>query len=650
MKKILFILSFLICTAAMATESEKELFQLLNLERPALKQVKSYALAKDYQGASKALLEYFRDRKNIKHPDVNPWEKDAFKGTKLPDETLEKANRGMKHEFFVHKGYGYFDFGEDINWQYWPVKDNEIRWQLNRMYWWIPMGQAYWSTGNEKYAKEWIWQFRDWVKDNPRGLSVENDRFAWRQLETARRVQDQTNLFNYFLDSPHFTPEFLIEFLINYHTHVERVREQYSERGNHLLFEAQRMIYAGAFFPEFKNSPYWRKEGIDILNREIVKQVYDDGLQYELSLNYHIGTINIFLRALHMAQLCNMESEFPATYINTVEKMISAAINFSFPDYSYPMFSDAKKESYESMLAQYKEWFKVFPENKELEFFASEGNKGYAPKRLSNGLRKGGIYTFRNGWDKQSTIMVVKASPPAFWHSQPDNGTFELWVKGRNFMPDAGCYVYGGDEEIMKLRNWYRQTKVHQTLTLNNEDLACNARLLHWSTGKQQDQLTYENPSYENLTHKRTILFVDQKFFVLIDNATGDAVGNIDLHYHFIEGEAVYNEKETSVRTNFADHNNIYLRCFSDQPIQLIKEEGKVSYSYRQEQQRPAFAFHQKKPDKKTIRFITVIYPYHEKQAPVINARFIPPGEKELQKIELKINGVAKTIELMSKF
>lgn len=616
------------------------LFEILDLNHPGLETVKKHVNTNDYDKASQALLDYYRRRTTIQHPDVNREDRKKAKGEKLKKDVLEKADKGMQHQFFVHKGYGYFDYGDTINWQHWPVKDNEVRWQLHRMYWWIPMGQAYWSTGDESYAKEWIYQMRDWIKDNPRGLSKENDRFAWRQLESARRVQDQTNLFNYFIDSPHFTPEFLVEFLLNYSRHAERIREKYSAQGNHLLFEAQRMIYAGGFFPEFKNAPLWRKEGIEILNREITKQVYDDGLQYELSLNYHVAAVNIFLKALYMTQLCGLEGEFPQSYKETVENMIMATINASFPDHSYPMFSDAKKESKRNAIKNYKQWSVVFPDNQAIRYYASGGKEGHLPKYLSKGLKTGGFYTFRNGWDKDATVMVLKASPPAFWHSQPDNGTFELWVKGRNFMPDAGCYVYGGDAEIMKLRNWYRQTRVHQTLTLDNKDINIDAKLINWSTSPGLDELTYTNPSYENLNHQRSVFFVDQKFFVIVDQAIGDASGNIDLHYQLVEGGVIINKKKNRVSTDFPDGNNLFLQCFSDQPISMVEEQGKVSYAYRKELERPAFAFRQVKNNNQPVRYITVLYPYEGRKMPKVQAAF-KGGQ-----VVVKVNGQKATLDI----
>ncbi|WP_185969007.1 heparin-sulfate lyase HepC [Carboxylicivirga sp. M1479] len=635
LKRLLFI--FLVAVFPFIGEAQKakDAFELLNLNYPGLEAVKKHVGNNDFKLAQEALLAYYRHRLVIQHPEVNRTDRESQK--KPSASTFEKADKGMDHQFFVHKGYGYFDYGDTINWQYWPVKDNEVRWQLHRMYWWIPMGQVYWSTGDERYSAEWVWQMRDWIKDNPRGLSKENDRFAWRQLETARRVQDQTNLFNYFIDSPHFTDDFLIEFLINYHTHAERIREKYSDRGNHLLFEAQRIIYAGGFFPEFKQASVWRKEGIDILNTEIAKQVYPDGLQYELSLNYHVAAINIFLKAYYMAQLSNMADEFPASYAQAVESMIMATINTSFPDHSYPMFSDAKKESKKNMLKNYKAWTKVFPENDVIRYYATEGKEGHAPEYLSKALKYGGFYTFRNGWDKKSTAMILKASPPAFWHSQPDNGTFELWVNGRNFMPDAGCYVYGGDDEIMKMRNWYRQSKVHQTLTLNNEDLFVDAQLIDWMTSPELDKLVYENPSYEGLTHQRTVYFIDQSFFVIVDKAIGPASGQIDLHYQLVEGDAVVDVANKRAYTTFRDDNNLLIQCFANAPVTMLEEEGKVSYAYRRELKRPAFAFQQSKTDTSNTQYITVIYPFTGQKPPKVKAVFTSATDGS-QQVEVIVN------------
>ena len=149
---------------------------------------------------------------------------------------------------------------------------------------------------------------------------TENARFAWRPLEVGTRLEDQTQQFMLFKNAASFTPEFLTEFLVNYHKHANHIFHNYSDAGNHLLFEAQQILYAAIFFPEYKDAVTWRKSGIDILVREAGKQVYDDGGQFELDPLYHMASIEIFCKALLMADVNGARNEFPQEFLNTMKK------------------------------------------------------------------------------------------------------------------------------------------------------------------------------------------------------------------------------------------------------------------------------------------------------------------------------------------
>jgi len=622
-------------------EASKKLFKLINLELPGLEKTKLFVEQEDYANAKIEFLKYYRSRNDIKHPEINLSDKQDWIGRSLSTKEKEMAVKGMKHEFYVQKGYGYFDYGKEINWQYWPIKDNEIRWQLHRMYWWIPMGKMYWSTQNENYTKEWIFQFRDWIKDNPRGLSKENDRFAWRALETSRRIQDQTTLFNLFLHSKYFTSDFLVEFLLNYHEHSEWVSSNYSKEGNHLLFQAQRILYAGGFFQEFKNAKRWRDEGIDILTNQIMEQIHEDGYQYELSPNYHRASIHIFLQGLEMAKLCGLENEFPVAYKEKIKSMIHASIKVSFPDMVYPMFGDAQLTTRETMIKNYKKWYEFFPNDKVLQYYATGGKEGNIPNYLSVPLSNSGFYTFRNGWDSESTTLIMRAGIPGGpFHSQPDNGTFELWHKGVNLMPDTGCYVYSGDKKITAARNWYRQSAVHQTLTLNDKDIKIDGKQLKWNTSESSSYVVYENPSYNDLKHRRSVFFVDNTFFVIVDEALGKATGEIKVRYQLKEGKASYDFSKNSFWSNNANEPNVQINVFSNSKVETKKEELKISYKYRKEQPRKGVAFSVQKKNEKPVRFISVVYPFDDKPSSKfkVKARFTKVSNN-MTEIKVKLNG-----------
>src|SRR5690606_2664072 len=98
-----------------------------------------------------------------------------------------------------------------------------------------------------------------------------------------------------------------------------------------------------------------RKSGIHVLNRELEKQVYQDGVHYELDPSYHLDAIHIFMQAARMAKAKGFEKELPRSYFYTIEKMIDFVMNITFPDYTYPLFSDARLTSKQRLLNDFKQ-------------------------------------------------------------------------------------------------------------------------------------------------------------------------------------------------------------------------------------------------------------------------------------------------------
>lgn len=642
-----------------AQELRREAFDLLNLDYPGLEKVKEACGRQDYQLAAGELLDYYRHRSGVVQPDID------LKNLKISDKEQKWADDALEHTFFVHYGYQpSFNYGKDINWEYWPVQDNELRWQLHRHKWFTPMGKAYRISGDEKYAREWVYQYMDWIKKNPNtqveaevyeiGSAgevkdiAENARFAWRPLEVSNRLQGQTVQFVLFVDAEAFTPEFLTEFLVNYNAHARHIMGNYSAQGNHLLFEAQRIVYAGAFFPEFKEAAAWRKSGVDILNREIAKQVYADGGQYELDPHYHLASINIFCKALRMADANGFRSDFPDEYINTIKNMIEFYTYICFPDYSNPCFSDAKLGDRPAEIANYKEWLKIFPDSEWIRYMATEHREGAPLPYLTKGALTSGFFAFRNGWEPDATVMVVKAGPKGEWHCQPDNGTFELWYNGRNLFPDSGSYVYAGDDEVMKLRNWFRQTCVHNTLTLDSKNLeTTESKTLKWQPEGDVQILVTENPHYAGLKHRRTVFFVDGKYFVIVDEAVGDAQGTVNLNYNLCEGQVNIDKKTNTLTSAFDGESNVKLQCFAEKPVSLKEKEGWRSRSYRQREPRTAVSFDVDKKSPEAVRYITVIYPTADAaKAPEFKAKFKNKKfDEKGVKVEVSIDGKKRQLE-----
>ena len=649
----------MLAVVADAQQLRQEAFELINLDYPGLEKVKAACSRQKWEAAAQELLNYYRSRTGITHPDID------LKNLTISREEQKWADDALEHTFFVHKGYQpSYNYGKDINWEYWPVKDNELRWQLHRHKWFTPMGKAYRISGDEKYAKEWVHQYMDWVQKNPLvnmkqeefelvsagevKEDADNVYFAWRQLEVSNRLQDQTCQFLLFCSASAFTPEFLTEFIVNYHRHGAHLLKNYSAEGNHLLFEAQRMVYAGVFFPELKDAAIWRESGINILNREIKKQVYNDGGQYELDPHYHLAAINIFCKALRMADCNGFRNEFPSEYLDTVKNMIAFYANICFPDYTNPCFSDAKLGDYQAELANYRDWLALFPDCDWIRYYATEGREGAPFPYLSHGALTSGFFTFRNGWKKDATVMVVKAGPKGEWHCQPDNGTFEMWFNGKNLFPDSGSYVYAGEGEVMEQRNWHRQTSVHNTVTLDNKNLETTESVTKlWQPEGNIQTLVTENPSYKNFKHRRSVFFVDNTYFVIVDEVSGSAKGSVNLHYQMPKGEIANSREDMTFLTQFEDGSNMKLQCFGPEGMSMKKEPGWCSTAYRKRYKRMNVSFNVKKDNENAVRYITVIYPVKKSaDAPKFDAKFKNKtfDENGLE-IEVKVNGKKQSLK-----
>lgn len=585
----------------------------------------------DTRSQGLALLAYFRSRNNVHHR-INREDRVRSLGNIASQSDFELADDALKHIFVGQPAYPRFFCGEDIDWGSRPVPDNEWVWQLNRMNFWNAMAKVYWHTGNEKYARAWGEQLIDWVSKNP---NDEDHRYAWRSIEAGIRGNSWCELYQRFIDSPSFTPEVLITFLNSLHDHASFLMTKYTTNSNWALMEAEGLAAIAILFPEFKDAKLWREEAFRRFNIEIDKQVYPDGHQRELAMGYHVGSINWFLKTYELARMNGMESAFPQTYVKKIEKMCEVPMKLCHPDGTVVQFGDAwtgKPGQYKGLFMA---WSKLFDRDDFL-YMATDGTKGKAPDETAFALPESGLYSMRSSWDPDAIFLALKCGPNGGGHSQPDNGTFDLYAGGRILMPDAGSYIYSGDPEG---RAWFRQTKVHQTLTLNDRNSAYAPALLHWKSDRDQDLLVVENKSYDDLTHRRSLLFVDKRYFVIIDEAYGTAAGDVGLHFQLAPGEPVVDRKNFSIQTNYPEGWNLFLQTIRNSgEMELREEEGWVSHEYTLKEPRPAFCFHVKKTSNNPlIRYVTLLVPYKNGK-PDIKVRIIGESEnKPLSEVTLEI-------------
>jgi heparan-sulfate lyase len=587
----------------------------LDLDRPGLEKVR--AAKADPARASAELLAYYRTRTSVKHP-VDRAKLAELRGQPLDKGTKEIADDALRNVLIACSAYPRFDFGRDIDWltNRAPNGDNEWLWQLNRHSSWWALGAAWRHTGEEKYAECYVRQLLDWIGKCPRDA----DSPAWRTIEAGIRGHGWTVNFQHFVDAPAYTPEALIRHLESFRAHAGYLTGRKMSTSNWGLMEAEGAAFIAMTFPEFREAPAWRQKAFAHLNAMMKKQVRADGHQYEQCLGYHLGCIDWFARTGRMAAA------------NGLEAMCEVLLKVGLPDGSNAQFGDDHSSfGWRGRLSEYAALFK----RDDLLFAASAGKQGRAPAETAFALKESGFYSMRSGWDPQAVMLLLKCGPDGGWHCQPDNGSFEVFAGGRHLTPDSGSYIYHGDEQAVRDRAWFRQTRVHQTLTLDGRDAAYAPKLLLWKPGADLDTLVVENGSYPDLVHRRAVFFVQKRFFVIVDEALGKAQGNAWLHFQLAPGEAVIDERSLSARTGFPEGTNLLVQAMAQEGLSLVKEEGQVSFEYGKKQPRPAFRFELAK-GQKPLRFVTVLVP-HEGPAPAVRASLVGRPEPGADALELDV-------------
>jgi heparan-sulfate lyase len=575
------VLALVLGAAAMAEENKPstgaELFDKLDLSKEGLGNVRKAVDEKDLARAARELLAYYRARKTVKFM-LDPEKRAASRGQCASDQELRTARAALRHVFISQPSYPPHDCGKDIEWRESPYPDKEWIVQLHRMYWWQPMGRAWWHTGDEAFAREWVFQFLDWRKKCPPSFGS-----AWRTLEIGIRGHDLPFWFHYFRDSEAFTPEFLTEFLAAAYDHAARLAPRYSAGSNWGLMESEGLAFIAIVFPEFKDAAAWRETALKRLATELDAQVYPDGLQRELSFSYHGGCIAWFSRTAELAELNGVL--LPQEYREKIQKMYDVLAYALKPDGTIPMFGDCWNTSGLSKVREGAALYK----RPDLEYIASlreKERRGAAPVRTSMAFPQSGYYIFRSAWTPDAVWLALKCGPSGGWHGQPDNGSFELFAYGSYLMPDSGCFIYSGDAES---REWFAATAHHQCLTLDNKNSAFAPKLLLWHTSPELTVLTVENQSFPGLAHRRNVCFVQRKIFLLVDEAIGDAKGDRRLHFQFGPPEAALAEDGTVTLKGRGDGKLLFKPVLDG--FRAEKGAGQVAFEYRKKEARSAFAY-----------------------------------------------------------
>ncbi|MBO7534375.1 MAG: alginate lyase family protein, partial [Victivallales bacterium] len=487
-----------------------------------------------------------------------------------PDTT--EADSILAHKFSL-QGFRkvVHDFGPRIDWSCNPMDKGEtktVEWnaKLNRCFHFSPLINAYWQTGDDKYAHELAEQMNAWIEDNPVLLFRSGNgpyHYAWETLNTGIRMHNTwpEALFR-CLDSPSFTDDIIVNIMKSTVEHVRHL-QRWPSKGNWLTAESYGVYVAGLMFPEFKDAKSWRLYAIDKLHTQLSEEVYPDGVQFELALGYNTWTLNEFLGAYETALLNGMDGEFPDDYKSLLEKMYEYLMKISMPDGQGFAMNDAGNQNVRGLLVK---GYQLFPHRGDFIHAALGGAKDFQqPERESFGMHWAGHYVMRSGWTKDDHVMLMDAGPWGKGHQHEDKLTLSLYANGMLLMPDGGCTMY----DHSRWRAYQLLTRAHNTVLIDGMDQFNGRRNYYWPlpwkgdkpadtdsrwfstrhmdfvegtySGDYREYTDYDlqakgfQPKIQHgLTHRRRVLYIKPDIWLVIDTVTAqdDLPHTMEALYH----------------------------------------------------------------------------------------------------------------------
>jgi hypothetical protein len=457
---------------------------------------------------------------------------------------------------------------------------------------------------------------------------------------------------------------FYQKFLQSLHDQVCFIRDNLTPARNHRTIELYAIFLTAVVFPEFEQSAAWLAFARDALLHNLQTDLLPDGVQVELSTDYHHLVLKNYLSIRKLALL--NEIAMPVEMDVLLRKGLEFALYAHKPDGTIPSLSDGDSRSFLDLLRQGYELYG----DEALLYVATGGREGRPPASRSRLFPQSGYAILRSGWGERGEpygderYLIFDCGPlGAGNHGHLDLLNVELAAYGRSLVVDPGRYSYDESGEP----NWralFRGTSYHNTVQVDGRN---QTRYLFEKTrykirGRAPDhclQAFVQQETFDYLhgvaysheypvVHERKILFARHDYWIISDHlhAADGHDHDYDLFFHL--ADEAWGRVETAVQDNTcvvaAPH--LLLAQPATEDVTLAVEDGYVSRRYGVKHPAPVLRFACRAAD---ATFHTVLYPYQsEGQRPQItitplpvcrNNRLCAPAEAFALRITICQNG-----------
>lgn len=381
-----------------------------------------------------------------------------------PDETHPEKIAAVLDHHFTFNGETHH-LPAPLDWLTNPSADVEWHILLHKGYYLVGLAEHYARSGERRYLDTWMALIDGWIAQVPPGF-IAND-------VTGRRVQNW--IYSYYhavATCPHdgVDPAFHRRMLESLAVQVDHLCEHLTPKRNHRTLELVAIWLAALVFPEMRRADFWRAFALERLVDNIRTDLLPDGVQIELSTDYHQLVVKNYLNVRRLATLNDVP--FPAEADAALNRALDFCLHSHKPDGGVPSFSDGDARSFLDVLGLGAALYR----RDDLLFAATAGAEGTAPAHRVAHFPHAGYTLVRDGWgaagrlDAHAHFLCFDCGPLGEGnHGHFDALSIELAANGRSLVVDPGRYTYSEAGPV----NWrihFRGTAAHNTVCVDGRN------------------------------------------------------------------------------------------------------------------------------------------------------------------------------------
>jgi hypothetical protein len=528
-------------------------------------------------------------------------------------------------------------FGKTLNYRDESlVGDIKYLWEPSRHSQLVTLAQAWHLSSDDRYAQgcrvlleSWFDQCPypsgvHWTSSLEHAIRLVNWSFAWHLLGA-----DAATIFRGTAGEA-----FKQRWLTGVYQHCHFIAghfSRYSSANNHLLGELMGLFVASITWPLWKRSERWKNTARRELEREMLLQTAEDGVNREQANWYHHEVADMMIVSGLIAR--GNGCDFSTAYWQRLRRMLEYIASIMDAGGQVPNFGDADDaviarldpdataDVYHSLLAT----GAVLFDCAEFKFksliaggvvddktrwllgdAAAAKYDGLDMSRISLPVRRdfpqAGYYILGDRFETRREVRIVADAGPLGYlsiaaHGHADALSFTLSAGGHELLIDPGTYAY----HTQRLwRDYFKGTSAHNTVRIDRVDQSVSGGNFLWIKHAQARVIAIERtPSSERwvashdgytrlkhpVTHRREILFEKEHSRVQVtDELLGSGSHEVEIFWHFAEQCAVEMEGG-AVRATHADVALAMsvpegLRCDIRRGVESPQPAGWISRSF----------------------------------------------------------------------